>query len=111
MGCIASKIQVEDHPWLKSIYKVKEKWAHCYMKKEYTIGMRSTQLSESFNSDLKDFMRSSLDIIHFLKQFERVVGGKRYKELQAEYNARQKLSRLKDDSLAIVKVCCTGIYS
>ncbi|QHO49351.1 uncharacterized protein DS421_1g13210 [Arachis hypogaea] len=57
--------------------------------------MRSTQLSESFNSDLKDFMRSNLDIIHFLKQFERAVGGKRYKELQAEYNERQKLPRLK----------------
>ncbi|QHO07058.1 uncharacterized protein DS421_14g460280 [Arachis hypogaea] len=57
--------------------------------------MQSTQLSESFNSDLKDFMQSRLDIIHFLKQFERAVGGKRYKELQAEYNARQKLPRLK----------------
>ncbi|XP_057755426.1 protein FAR1-RELATED SEQUENCE 5-like [Arachis stenosperma] len=92
---LLQRYKVEDNSWLKSIYKVKEKWAHCYMKKVYTIGMRSTQLSESFNSDLKDFMRSNLDIIHFLKQFERAVGGKRYKELQAEYNARQKLPRLK----------------
>ncbi|XP_015934769.3 protein FAR1-RELATED SEQUENCE 5-like [Arachis duranensis] len=92
---LLQRYKVEDNSWLKSIYKVKEKWAHCYMKKVYTIGMRSTQLSESFNSDLKDFMRSNLDIIHFLKQFELAVGGKRYKELQAEYNARQKLPRLK----------------
>ncbi|QHO18958.1 Protein FAR1-RELATED SEQUENCE [Arachis hypogaea] len=81
---LLQRYKVEDNSWLNSIYK-----------KVYTIGMRSTQLSESFNSDLKDFMRSSLDIIHFLKQFERAVGGKRYKELQAEYNARQKLPRLK----------------
>nr|XP_025669190.1 protein FAR1-RELATED SEQUENCE 5-like [Arachis hypogaea] len=104
---LLQRYKVEDNSWLKSIYKVKEKWAHCYMKKVYTIGMRSTQLSESFNSDLKDFMRSNLDIIHFLKQFERAVGGKRYKELQAEYNARQKLPRLKDDSFAVIEACCT----
>lgn len=65
------------------------------MKKVYTIGMRSTQFSESFNSDLKDHTRSSLDIVQFFKHFERVIDSKRYKELQAEYNARKKLPRLK----------------
>ena len=39
--------------WLDSIYKVKEKWAECYLKDVFTLGMRSTQLSESLNSELK----------------------------------------------------------
>uniref|UniRef100_A0A453TA10 Protein FAR1-RELATED SEQUENCE n=1 Tax=Aegilops tauschii subsp. strangulata TaxID=200361 RepID=A0A453TA10_AEGTS len=39
--------------------------------------MRSTQLSESLNSDLKDHLKSALDILRFFKHVERVVQGKR----------------------------------
>ncbi|VAH55250.1 unnamed protein product [Triticum turgidum subsp. durum] len=42
--------------------------------------MRSTQLSESLNSDLKDHLKSDLDILRFFKHVERVVQGKRDKE-------------------------------
>lgn len=38
--------KVHKQTWLNSIYKVKEKWAECYMRNVYTLGMRSTQLSE-----------------------------------------------------------------
>jgi zinc finger SWIM domain-containing protein 3 len=81
--------------WLDSIYKVKEKWAECYMKDVFTLGMRSTQLSESLNSDLKRHFESDFDIIRFLKQFERVVEYKRKKELQSEFDSRKKLPRIK----------------
>jgi hypothetical protein len=43
------------------------------MKDVFTLGIRITQLSESLNSDLKDYLKSNLDIIRFLKQFEKVV--------------------------------------
>jgi zinc finger SWIM domain-containing protein 3 len=57
--------------------------------------MRSTQLSESFNSDLKKHLKSGLDIIRFLKHFERAVQGKRDKELDAEFEAWKKLPRIR----------------
>jgi transposase-like protein len=38
--------KVHKQTWLDNIYKVKEKWAQCYMRNVYTLGMRSTQLSE-----------------------------------------------------------------
>jgi len=81
--------------WLDSIYKVREKWAECYMKDVFTLGMRSTQLSESLNSDLKRHFKSDFDIIRFLKHFERVVEYKRKKELQSEFESRKKLPRIK----------------
>jgi hypothetical protein len=51
------KYKVDGNTWAESICR-KEKFAHCSMKKAYTIGMCSTQgprmcstqLSESFNS-------------------------------------------------------------
>jgi zinc finger SWIM domain-containing protein 3 len=65
------------------------------MKDVFTLGMRSTQLSESLNSDLKRHFKSDYDIIRFLKQFERVVEYKRKKELQSEFDSRKKLPRIK----------------
>jgi zinc finger SWIM domain-containing protein 3 len=80
---------------LNSIYKVKKKWAECYMKDVFILRMRSTQLSESLNSDLKRHFKSDFDIIRFLKYFERVMEYKRKKEPQSEFESRKKLPRIK----------------
>jgi hypothetical protein len=69
--------KVMKQSWLDIIYKLKEKWAECYMKDVFTLGMRSTQLSKSFNNDLKIHFKSDFDIIRFLKHFERVVQGEK----------------------------------
>ena len=60
------------------------------MKYAFTLGMRSTQLSESINSDIKSCTRPNLNI----KQFERIVKEKRYSELKQDYEMRQKLPRM-----------------
>ena len=48
--------------------------------------MKSTQLSESFNASLKDYLKSDLNVDQFFVHFERIVNDKWYKELEAEYN-------------------------
>jgi hypothetical protein len=50
--------------------------------------MRSTQLSESLNNDLKRHFKCDFDIIRFLKHFERHVQDKRNNELNAEFESR-----------------------
>jgi SWIM zinc finger len=57
--------------------------------------MRSTQLSESFNSDLKRHLKSDLNLMEFFTQFERVVNGKRYNESEAEKDSIDKLPIVK----------------
>ncbi|XP_051184174.1 protein FAR1-RELATED SEQUENCE 5 isoform X3 [Lolium perenne] len=86
--------KVSKQTWLDSIYKLKEKWAECYMKDVFRLGMRSTQLSESFNNDLKIHFKSDFDIIRFFKHFERMVQGKRNTELNSEFESRKKLPKL-----------------
>ncbi|XP_042479772.1 protein FAR1-RELATED SEQUENCE 5-like [Macadamia integrifolia] len=90
---LLSDYQVKDSSWLNRIYELKEKWAKCYMKNIFTLGIRSTQLSESLNGDLKDYLKSSLNLVQFFKHFERVVNNKRYNELKEEFDARNKTSR------------------
>ena len=92
---LRNKVDKNKSSWLDSIYKFKEKWVECYMRDVFTLGMRSTQLSESFNSDLKQHLKSDFDIIRFLKHFERAVQGKRNKELDEKFEARKKLPRIR----------------
>ncbi|KAM3760557.1 hypothetical protein ACB098_01G202800 [Castanea mollissima] len=80
---------------LIDLLKLKEKWAQAYVKRTFTARMKTTQLSESFNADLKDCLRTNLNIVEFFTHFERVVNQKRDKELEAEYNSRHKFPRLK----------------
>ena len=56
--------------------------------------MRSTQLNESLNGDLKDYLKFDLGVAKFFAHFNRVIEQKREKELQAEFNARQKFPQL-----------------
>ncbi|XP_042501706.1 protein FAR1-RELATED SEQUENCE 5-like [Macadamia integrifolia] len=101
---------VKDNAWLQRIYGLKSQWAKCYMKNTFTIGIRSTQLSESLNSDLKDYLKSTLDVVQFFKHFERVLNQKRGNELKTEFDARNKMPRLAN-SMSIVQKQVGELYT
>ncbi|XP_050259003.1 protein FAR1-RELATED SEQUENCE 5-like [Quercus robur] len=89
------KYDVHENKWLIDLFKLKEKRAQAYVKRTFTAGMKTTQLSESFNANLKDCLHTDLNIVEFFTHFEIVVNQKRDKELEAGYNSRQKFPRLK----------------
>ena len=75
-------------PWLLFIYQLKIKWARCFMKDHFTLGIKSTQLSESLNSDLKSYMKCDMHLGDFFKQFDRVLESKRNNVKEADFRAR-----------------------
>ncbi|CAL5396469.1 unnamed protein product [Camellia sinensis] len=85
------KYEVRDNHWLKLTFGVKEKWGWPYVRNAWGAGMSSTQLSESFNAFLKDFIQSDHNLMQFFMHFDRVLSEKRYK---AEYALCQKLPRV-----------------
>uniref|UniRef100_A0ACD5VGC8 Uncharacterized protein n=1 Tax=Avena sativa TaxID=4498 RepID=A0ACD5VGC8_AVESA len=97
------RCKVHKQTWLDSIYKVKEKWAECFMRDVFSLGVRSTQLSESFNNSLKNHLKSDFHIVRFLKHFERTVEDKRNKELQSEFQARKNIPRMKMSTPMLVQ--------
>jgi zinc finger SWIM domain-containing protein 3 len=72
------------------------------MKEVLTLGMRSTQLSESLNAHFKSCMQPNVDILEFFNHFERVVDEKRAKELSCVYESSHKLARLKYETSPIL---------
>uniref|UniRef100_A0A7N0UF56 SWIM-type domain-containing protein n=1 Tax=Kalanchoe fedtschenkoi TaxID=63787 RepID=A0A7N0UF56_KALFE len=67
---MVSKYYVQGNKWLLSIYKIKEKWASCYMKNVHSLGMRSTQLSESCNAELKRHLKSIIQCDKRVGQYD-----------------------------------------
>jgi len=75
----------------------------------FSAGMTLTQLSESLNVDLKDYLQLDYDIVMFFTHFERLLNDKHYKELQAEYNLRQKLPKIR--MLSPMLIQAANIYT
>jgi zinc finger SWIM domain-containing protein 3 len=73
------------------------------MRYVFSLGVRSTQLSESFNNSLKNHLKSDFHIVRFLKHFERTVEDKRNKELESEFEARKNIPRMKMSTPMLVQ--------
>ncbi|KAK2662456.1 hypothetical protein Ddye_001030 [Dipteronia dyeriana] len=94
---------VHENTWLKSIFDLKEKWAYPYVRHAWSAGMKSTQLSESYNATLKEYLKSDLNVSQFFMHFERVVNDKRYKELEAEYDLLYMLVNVKINAKMLIQ--------
>ena len=90
-----NEYSVHDNDWLQSIYDLRVKWARPWVRWAWSVGMKSTQLSESINSDLKDYLKSDYNLVQFFIHFERLVNEKQYKEYEVEYNLSYMLPRIK----------------
>ncbi|KAI8564273.1 hypothetical protein RHMOL_Rhmol03G0168700 [Rhododendron molle] len=84
-NAMLDEYNLRSNAWLQRIFDLREKWARPYTRWAWSAGMKSTQLSESFNSDLKDYLRSDHNLVQFFTHFERLLDEKRYKEREAKY--------------------------
>ncbi|TXG69505.1 hypothetical protein EZV62_004440 [Acer yangbiense] len=103
-NCMLDEYGVHDNNWLRSIFELRKKWAYIYVKQAWSAGMKSTQLSESFNASLKDYLKSDHNLPQFFMHFERMVNDKRYKELEAEYDSCYRLVNLKIPVKMLIQV-------
>ncbi|KAF7143109.1 hypothetical protein RHSIM_Rhsim05G0213300 [Rhododendron simsii] len=94
-NAMLNEYNLYSNTWLQRIFDLREKWARPYVRWAWSAGMKSTQLSESFNSDLKDYLRSNHNWVQFFTHFERLLDEKRYKEREAEYALSYKLPKIK----------------
>ncbi|XP_059658467.1 protein FAR1-RELATED SEQUENCE 5-like [Cornus florida] len=86
---------IENNKWLANLFGLKHVWARVYVKHVWSAGMRTTQLSESFNARLKQYLTRQYALPEFFKHFETLLFDKRYKEYATEYDLLHKISKLK----------------
>lgn len=80
---ILDKYGLRGNAWLVDLFKEKEKWAMVYGRRMFCGDLKSTWLSDGFNSCLRKYLKSDLDILQFFNHFERMVVDLRDKELQS----------------------------
>ncbi|XP_059306539.1 protein FAR1-RELATED SEQUENCE 5-like [Lycium ferocissimum] len=54
------KYDLESNCWLKNTFAIREKWSMTYGRNTFSGGMRSTQLSESFNGSLRGYLNLNI---------------------------------------------------
>ncbi|KAK3188029.1 hypothetical protein Dsin_027590 [Dipteronia sinensis] len=94
---------VHDNTRLKSIFDIKEKWAYTYVRHAWSAVMKTTQLSESSNATLKDYLKSDLNVARIFMHFEMAVTDKRYKELEAKYDLLYRLVNVKINDKMLIQ--------
>ena len=95
------KHDLQQNRWLKGTFEVREKWAMVYGRHTFCANITTTQLSESFNSRLRDYLKSTYNVLEFFRHFERVLDDLRYNELESNYDMSQRLPVLKVEVLLL----------
>ncbi|XP_059629619.1 protein FAR-RED IMPAIRED RESPONSE 1-like [Cornus florida] len=86
---------VENNNWLANLFHLKHVWAKAYVKHMWSASMRTTQLSESFNARLKQYLARQYVLLEFFKHFEMLLFDNQYKEYAAEYDLLHRMPKLK----------------
>ncbi|XP_059654919.1 protein FAR-RED IMPAIRED RESPONSE 1-like [Cornus florida] len=86
---------VAGNKWLSTLLDLRHKWALAFVKHDWSAGMNSTQLSESFNGQLKYYLSRQLILPEFFTHFDILLSDKRYKEYETEYGLVERQPELK----------------
>ena len=54
---------LQENNWLKFIFEVRGKWAMVYGRNHFCANIMITQLSESFNSHLRHYLKSTNNVL------------------------------------------------
>ncbi|CAN1749271.1 Protein FAR1-RELATED SEQUENCE 5 [Linum perenne] len=79
------------HPWLVYIHKFRHQWSSVWVNNNFTAGMRSSQLSESLNSNLRPLLNTKKNLHKFFTHFKRLLESKRSDEEQLDFNVGYNL--------------------
>ncbi|XP_028806268.1 protein FAR1-RELATED SEQUENCE 5-like isoform X1 [Neltuma alba] len=88
------KYDLQQNEWLRWMYREREKWAVVFGRNTFFLDAKGSHLGEILSRKFRSYLNSDLDVIQFLKHFERVVDELRYEEIEANDEMRRRLPRL-----------------
>ncbi|BBH02303.1 hypothetical protein Prudu_012830 [Prunus dulcis] len=81
---------LNDHPWLSSIYDLRDKWVPAYAKHVFSAGMLSSKQPESSHAFFKPYVSRKNSLMDFVVRFERGLAKQRHEELYADHVDRNE---------------------
>lgn len=93
-GNMLDNYGLQQNDWLKWMFREREKWAVVYGRNTFFVDRKGSHLVESLFHDLRNYLYSDIDVLDFVKYFERVVDEQRYKEIEANDEMNRCMPRL-----------------
>ncbi|KAG7986751.1 hypothetical protein I3843_03G097700 [Carya illinoinensis] len=103
------KYGLQQNEWLRWMFREREKWAVVYGRNTFFIDVNGLHLGECLFNDLGTCLNSDLDIIIFIKYFERVVDKQRCKETEANDEMSRCMPRLMGNVVLLKHA--SGVYT
>ncbi|BBG94483.1 Protein kinase superfamily protein [Prunus dulcis] len=82
---VVTKAGLTDHPWLSSIFDLRESWVPAYARQFFAAGMSSSQRAEGCHGFFKQYISRRNSLMDFIIRFERALSHQREKELVADH--------------------------
>ncbi|KAK2380670.1 protein FAR1-RELATED SEQUENCE [Trifolium repens] len=84
-----------DFSWLVQTHKNRMHWSSAWVKSHFTAGLKTTQLSESFNAFLRGFLQPDHSLVRFFSHFNMMV--QRMRDNHAEFDFKAANTRTKNN--------------
>ncbi|BBN67412.1 hypothetical protein Prudu_70S000700 [Prunus dulcis] len=82
---MVTKAGLTDHPWLSSMFDLRESWVPAYARQFFATGMSSSQRAEGSHGFFKQYISRRNSLMDFIIRFERALSHQRQKELVADH--------------------------
>ncbi|KAF7820882.1 protein FAR1-RELATED SEQUENCE 5-like isoform X1 [Senna tora] len=99
------KYGLQQNEWLRWMYREREKWAVVFGRNSFLLDIKGFHLGEVFSHKFRSYLNSDLDVLQFLKHFERVVDEQRYEEIEATDEMSRCLPRLMGNVILLKHGC------
>ncbi|XP_058734030.1 protein FAR1-RELATED SEQUENCE 5-like [Vicia villosa] len=85
-NCFGGKATSE-FTWLVQIHRNRTQWSSAWVKSHFTAGLKTTQLSESFNAFLRHFLQPDHSLVQFFIHFNVMVEKMRDNHADCDFKA------------------------
>ncbi|CAL8077923.1 unnamed protein product [Prunus armeniaca] len=82
---VVTKASLTDHPWLSSMFDLRESWVPAYARHFFAAGMSSSQRAECSHAFFKQCISKRNSLMDFIIRFERALSHQRQKELVVDH--------------------------
>ncbi|CAB4273543.1 unnamed protein product [Prunus armeniaca] len=82
---VVTKAGLTDHPWLSSMFDLRESWVSAYARHFFAAGMSSSQRAECSHGFFKQYISRRNSLMDFIIRFERALSHQRQKDLVADH--------------------------
>ncbi|XP_020413364.1 protein FAR1-RELATED SEQUENCE 5-like [Prunus persica] len=82
---VVTKAGLTDHPWLSSMFDLRESWVPAYARQFFAAGISSSQIAEGSHGFFKQYISKRNSLMDFIIRFERALSHQRQKELVADH--------------------------